>query len=1029
MSKKSSASAQAEAEMEFLRRRRFHAQSQWPSRTRKSSTGQETASRPNSLPASIQPSLRYSRSTPRLSFRPKAVSPPRKKEDEEWESEEEVVAVQVNAPAVTLRPGRARKVRSMPPAVPGLVLTTDALVQTEPEPEPEPMVMSPMMDEEERQRSRRDMKRLMRTLEPLTGSIHTQAEQLEETRKAVKKLAAAQKELLDRPPPPPPPPPAPMEMAGQDELLDAIRSCSERLQEAAEARPKDRRRLEKSELQRKAGEQESKEQLDDRLMEVRDVLETRVVSNEQFVPFASQIQEQLKEVVETLKDLRRRQDLLSHEVKTGRKDQEKLLKRDDSFQQVATMLEEIHGLQKLQIKHVEDSKPKYLLSPDDDKGRQFLKSHSLPTEDPAIISRIAMMLACIEQDADDDLQANLKLFKDETSNWKKEQVKKVIDGLYKVCLFTDSNNASLVLTDALVGTGDELTPRAEDASQKNAAEFIRGALNFNNNNMVRILLERMNPQRRKQVVNTSLSTKGRSMNSYLLFVSAHTCDLDMFTFLVNCGADLDVQGGQRQMTILHLLGEMSTDPSKGEAVLNMLDVVYTEAGRWWEQKNLPQPSRTTKPPTESTRLLALNYLFSIPNTRRLNALQAAAKTASPNLIKKIITNPPYFTLADPVAFDCDGKKKVYFVSDFESRFCGRESAVLESIVDRQMDMYEMVEMEPFRAMLNDKWDRYKVFYWLWFMLYLLYISTFSACAVGRKVHAVSFDDMLLSTGDQFRFVGEIACLLVLPFFFYGEYCDYTRPQCNWRWCLDVTRMANIVLVFCIVLTTILRWCLSPVEDFFLVIALLLGWVMCTRYVVATRVMGMFPMVIFSVFKEDIIKRFVWIFLILLLGCSTAFYCTFQRLKIDAFPNDSFWLSVLSTFELTFGFLDLDFATNARWAAIGVALMVFYVWLGNILLVNMLIAMVNDTYSSTKSEQARSWMHTKAWHALVMERRLLKSSWIQYNNQNDTVSNDKAWSLANKLRLYTRTQLRYGQKPVSGQTFAGQKTTDYYVIIK
>ncbi|RUS84140.1 hypothetical protein EGW08_008114 [Elysia chlorotica] len=151
------------------------------------------------------------------------------------------------------------------------------------------------------------------------------------------------------------------------------------------------------------------------------------------------------------------------------------------------------------------------------------------------------------------------------------------------------------------------------------------------------------------------------------------------------------------------------------------------------------------------------------------------------------------------------------------------------------------------------------------------------------------------------------------------------------------------------------------KDYFLAVALCLGWLYSIIYLRGFKFMNYFWRLIKIMVMRDVVK-FLFVFLFVLLGFGFAFHVFFQAstsvVKLYPTPADTLFLM----FNMLIG-QDYVFETGDVEAGMSAAdrstlflkiLYVLYMILGTIVLLNLLIAMMNDSYHKTLKKQKVVW---------------------------------------------------------------------------
>lgn len=136
---------------------------------------------------------------------------------------------------------------------------------------------------------------------------------------------------------------------------------------------------------------------------------------------------------------------------------------------------------------------------------------------------------------------------------------------------------------------------------------------------------------------------------------------------------------------------------------------------------------------------------------------------------------------------------------------------------------------------------------------------------------------------------------------------------------------------------------------------------------AFKPLGMFPIIMHEAIVNAF-SGFIWVYALFLIALSTATFAAYQTASEDQedFPKSSFIRTPHSLFKLTFGLLDTGYELQSRFTYLGLMLFVFYLTYGNIILMNVLIAMVNDTYKKIFDITDKCWIEIQLGYVLLIE---------------------------------------------------------------
>ncbi len=164
---------------------------------------------------------------------------------------------------------------------------------------------------------------------------------------------------------------------------------------------------------------------------------------------------------------------------------------------------------------------------------------------------------------------------------------------------------------------------------------------------------------------------------------------------------------------------------------------------------------------------------------------------------------------------------------------------------------------------------------------------------------------------------------------------------------------------------ILRLFDMAAESAVLAIASIVGWGYMLFFVMAFRLTGPFVVMIYQMLLNDVLRFFI-IYIVFLAAFSQAFFILFdnngknrktkkqENIDFVYLGFSGFLVSVKQCFLGMLGDFDLDAYTDTSFQYISVTLLVIYIIVVTILLLNLLIAMMGDTYGNVIEGATQIW---------------------------------------------------------------------------
>uniref|UniRef100_A0A673XNA0 Transient receptor potential cation channel, subfamily V, member 1 n=1 Tax=Salmo trutta TaxID=8032 RepID=A0A673XNA0_SALTR len=364
--------------------------------------------------------------------------------------------------------------------------------------------------------------------------------------------------------------------------------------------------------------------------------------------------------------------------------------------------------------------------------------------------------------------------------------------------------------------------------------------------------------------------------------------------------------------------------------------------------------------TTTARLHPKWRLEDIENNQGLTTIKLAAKTGKIGLFKHMmhrefqeretrhlsrkftewVYGPVHSSLYDLASLDSYEKNSVMEIIVYSSDIPNR---------------HEMLQIEPLNRLLEEKWDKFAArMFFLNFLVYLVYLSVFTAVAYNRKKGTPPFT--LEHTRQEYlRLAGQLFITVGACYFFIRGVCVHVFLQA-------IFFLASLVLYCC------------GREEYlgFLVLCLALSWVNLLYFSRGYRHMGIYSVMIQKMILSDIL-RFLFVYVTFLFGFSAAVVTLLMEPELPdscikpTFRNISH--TIMELFKFTIGMGDLEFTEGYQYKEVFYMLLISYIVLTYILLLNMLIALMSLTVEKMSLESTSIWKLQRAITILDLERSL------------------------------------------------------------
>lgn len=289
---------------------------------------------------------------------------------------------------------------------------------------------------------------------------------------------------------------------------------------------------------------------------------------------------------------------------------------------------------------------------------------------------------------------------------------------------------------------------------------------------------------------------------------------------------------------------------------------------------------------------------------------------------------------------------------------GSKSA-LKEIVDN--DHEDLLELPLIRELIQRKWDVY---------IGKLYISSVwqavSFVLAMTFVHIMPYKEVVKGELEGFGLTVahtmKTAILGVCVFRLWSECCGLRRDVWSGQSAVSTMFCATYIV------SVVARFHNDVVADALLASSFLLAWFYVGCLFMGFQSIGHFVVMIHEIIINDVLK-FGLILAMFLIAFSTAIYIVLRPPTERSFED--FAGQLLSCFAwLADGGFQEDVAEGAaRGKPLAVLLLASFTIIGSIVLLNLLVAMMGDTYSNVSQNAVVKWRLQRAKIALTLERAI------------------------------------------------------------
>ncbi|XP_076590832.1 transient receptor potential cation channel subfamily V member 1-like [Chaetodon auriga] len=391
-------------------------------------------------------------------------------------------------------------------------------------------------------------------------------------------------------------------------------------------------------------------------------------------------------------------------------------------------------------------------------------------------------------------------------------------------------------------------------------------------------------------------------------------------------------------------------------------------------------------------------LEAIKNNQGLTPLKLAAKLGKIGLFRHMLQREFMDEAMRPLSRKFTEwvygpvRSSLYDLSSIDTN---EDGSVLDIIVfgSEIPNRPEMLQFEPLRSLLQDKWDRFASKLFLMnFLVYLIYLIIFTTVASYRKEGQPPFpiEDVPL---DYLRCIGELVSVFGAVWFFYKAITIFKRNRPNFK-SLYIDGFSDILFFLqaaLLLIGTVLYGCGRREYVGFLVLSLALAWINVLYYSRGSKQLGMYSVMMERMILGDLLN-FLCVYGVLLVGFSAAIVALIddspaahkkpandtlaqgrsfglEPFKCEKPSYNDIKFTTLELFKFTIGMGDLEFTDHVQYKEVFYILLILYIVLTYILLLNMLIALMGNTVERISEESENIWNLQRAFTIVDMERTL------------------------------------------------------------
>ncbi|XP_073697545.1 transient receptor potential cation channel subfamily V member 1-like [Garra rufa] len=381
-------------------------------------------------------------------------------------------------------------------------------------------------------------------------------------------------------------------------------------------------------------------------------------------------------------------------------------------------------------------------------------------------------------------------------------------------------------------------------------------------------------------------------------------------------------------------------------------------------------------------------LEEIENKERLTPLTLAAKTGKVGLLKHIVQREfkGCKHLSRKITEWAYGPvcSSLYDLASLDTY---EENSALEIIVygSEIPNRLEMLHIEPFNKLIEEKWERFaKRMFLFSFIVYVIYLLTFTAVAYHREAGKDFSNNQSLKppypygkdSNGNLLLTGHIITTIGALYLFIKGLIDILRKRPGFQSLLIDGYTDQLFFLQAVLFLACALLYYFSLDQYLvcLVLSLALSWVNLLYFSRGAKNMGIYNVMIQKMVLGEI-RRFLVVYLVFLIGFSAAVVTLLDEGSAKETDSESeckkpsfksIYFTTLELFKFTIGMGDLEFTNHYQYVEVFYVLLIVYIVMTYILMLNMLIALMNQRVEEMSVESTSIWKLQRAITTLDME---------------------------------------------------------------
>ena len=287
--------------------------------------------------------------------------------------------------------------------------------------------------------------------------------------------------------------------------------------------------------------------------------------------------------------------------------------------------------------------------------------------------------------------------------------------------------------------------------------------------------------------------------------------------------------------------------------------------------------------------------------------------------------------------------------------------------------FQFVSLAPVRQIIDEKWNAYRLYFYPWFLLHVLYVSFLTWYATHRSLQNVTiagdlqepdFTNPLLGQSFSLAF-GIINILVGITLLTEAGVRVFNKrmrqrlssvmnPYSNMTF-----RLLFVVFGLSLIIDFVCAASFPCYENYMLMLAVFIGWFLMLFFLRAFRPFSFFTVMIQNVLVGDLLRFSVIIFCELIAFTTVMFMAIQGASEVDS-EYSHYGRVLLSMFKLMVGLGDVGLVYQTRHPGLTIFISVGFIILTTLLMINSLIAMISRTSTELVEERGMASARDIHW---------------------------------------------------------------------